>query len=174
MIKRSDYNLSRLSKDEKKVKMNKYPPYGIIWESMMSDVGDIKGGIRQVDPCHYNGYYMLPLIVTTLHGKIKNEILSKIVGDATNKNMINFICRYTFVTRAYNQNSTHTAVAEYLPDVKAEYLNMCKETHQVIPVAVILMTMYNACCMFQTNNTDNGNCHKLPYSSYEPVILEKD
>ena len=20
----------------------------------------------------------------------------------------------------------------------------------------------------------NGNCHKLPYSSYEPVILEKD
>jgi hypothetical protein len=21
---------------------------------------------------------------------------------------------------------------------------------------------------------DNGNCHKLPYSSYEPVILEKD
>jgi hypothetical protein len=23
-------------------------------------------------------------------------------------------------------------------------------------------------------DTDNGNCHKLPYSSYKPVILEKD
>ncbi len=22
--------------------------------------------------------------------------------------------------------------------------------------------------------TYNGNCHELPYSSYEPVILEKD
>ncbi len=25
-----------------------------------------------------------------------------------------------------------------------------------------------------TTNMNNGNCHKLPYSSYEPVILEKD
>ena len=23
-------------------------------------------------------------------------------------------------------------------------------------------------------HTNNGNCHELPYSSYEPVILEKD
>jgi hypothetical protein len=42
MTKRSDYNLSRLSKEGKKVKMNKYPPYGNKWESMMLDVGDIK------------------------------------------------------------------------------------------------------------------------------------
>jgi hypothetical protein len=26
----------------------------------------------------------------------------------------------------------------------------------------------------QTNEEYNGNCHKLPYSSYKPVILEKD
>jgi hypothetical protein len=38
-----------------------------------------------VDPYFYNGYLMLPSIVTILHAKIKNEILSKIVGDATNK-----------------------------------------------------------------------------------------
>jgi hypothetical protein len=122
---------------------------------MTLDVGDIKGGIRRVDPRHYNGYYMLPLIVTILHGKIKNEIPSKIVRDATNKNMINFIRQYAFVTRAYNQNSTRPVVAEYLPDVKAEYLNMCKGTYQVIPVAVFLMTMYNACFMYQTVNTNN-------------------
>jgi hypothetical protein len=48
-------------------------------------------------------------------------------------------------------------VAEYLPEVKAEYLNMCKGTYQVIPVAVfiIIMMLYNACFMFQTNKTDN-------------------
>ena len=69
--------------------------------------------------------------------------------------MINFTCRYAFLTRAYNQNSTHTAVAEYLPDVKAEYLNSCKGTYQVIPVAVFIMTFYNACFMFQTDKTNN-------------------
>ncbi len=46
MTKQSDYNLSKLSKEEKKVKINNYPPYGIKWDSMKSDVGDIKGGIR--------------------------------------------------------------------------------------------------------------------------------
>jgi hypothetical protein len=98
---------------------------------------------------------MLPSIITVLHAKIKNEIPSKIAGDATNKNTINFIRRYAFLTRAYNQNSTHPAVAEYLPEVKAEYLNMCKGTYQVIPVAVFIMTMYNACFMFQTGKIDN-------------------
>ena len=112
---------------------------------MTSDVGGIKGGLRKFDLRFYNGYQMLPSILTILHAKIKNEIPSKIVRDATNKNMINFICRYKFVTRAYNQNSTHPAVAEYLPDIKVEHLNMCKGTYQVIPVAVFLMTMYNAC-----------------------------
>jgi hypothetical protein len=85
MTKQSDYNLSKLSKEEKKVKINNYPLYGIKWDSMMLDVGDIKGGIKQVDSRHYNGYYMLPLIVTILHGKIKNEIPSKIGRDATNE-----------------------------------------------------------------------------------------
>ncbi len=46
-------------------------------------------------------------------------------------------------------------MAEYLPEVKAEYLNMCKGTYQVIPVAVFIMTLYNACFMFQTYKTDN-------------------
>ncbi len=77
MTKISEYNLSNLSEEEKKVKINKYPPYAIQWEGMMSDVGDIKGGVRKVDPRFYNGYQMLPLIVTILHTKIKNEIPSK-------------------------------------------------------------------------------------------------
>ncbi len=98
--------LSELTDEEKKIKINKYPPYGILWEGMTLDVGGIKGGVRKVDLRVYNGYQMLPSIVTILHAKIKNEIPSKIVADATNKNMINFICRYAFLTRAYNQNRT--------------------------------------------------------------------
>jgi hypothetical protein len=122
---------------------------------MTSDVGGIKKGVRKVDPPFYNGYLMIPSIITMLHAKIKKKIPSKIVSDPTNKKMINFTCRYAFLTRAYNQNSTHTAVAEYLPEVKAEYLNTCKGTYQVIPVAVFIMTLYNACFMFQKDKMDN-------------------
>jgi hypothetical protein len=155
MTKRHKYTLSELSEEEKKIKINEYPPYAIHWEGMAADVGGSKNGVRKVDPRFYNRYLMLPSIITMLHAKIKKEIPSKIVSDPTNKEMINFTCRYAFLTRAYNQNSTHTAVAEYLPDVKAEYLNSCKGTYQVIPVAVFIMTLYNACFMFQTDKTDN-------------------
>ena len=155
MTKRNKYTLSELSEEEKKIKINEYPPYAIHWEGMTADVGGSKNGVRNVDPRFYNGYLMLPSIITMLHAKIKKELPSKIVSYPTNKQMINFTCRYAFLTRAYNQNSTHTAVAEYLPDVKAEYLNSCKGIYQVIPVAVFIMTLYNACFMFQTDKTDN-------------------
>jgi len=155
MTNRSSFVLSTLSEEEKRIRINKNPPYAITFEGMTSDVGQIINGVRKVDPRHFNGYLMIPSIVTVLHAKIKNEMPSKIVADPTNKHMINFICRYAFLTRAYNQNSTHPVVAEYLPEVRAEYLNMCKGTYQVIPVAVFIMTLYNACFMYQTDNTDN-------------------
>ena len=155
MTRRNKYTLSELSEEEKRIKINDYPPYAIQWEGMTSDVGPIKKSIRKVDPRFYNGYLMLPSIITMLHAKMKKEIPSKIVSDTTNKAMINFTCRYAFLTRAYNQNSTHMAVAEYLPEVKAEYLNSCKGIYQVIPLAVFVMTLYNACFMFQNEKTDN-------------------
>jgi hypothetical protein len=45
MTKRSKYNLSDLSEEEKKNKMNKYLPCAIQWEGMTLDVRDIKGGV---------------------------------------------------------------------------------------------------------------------------------
>ncbi len=114
---------------------------------------------------------MLPSVITILHAKIKKEIPSNFVSDPTNKKMINFTCRYTFLTRAYNQNSTHTAVAEYLPEVKAEYLNTCKGTYQVIPVAVFIMTLYNACFMFQKDKMDNLLIKTLEQFDMMPNVL---
>ncbi len=84
MAKRLKYYLLDLTEEKKKVKINKYPPYAIQWEGMTSDVSDCKGGVRKVDLRFYNGYLMLPSIVTVLHAKTKNEIPLKIVGDATN------------------------------------------------------------------------------------------
>ncbi len=45
MTKRSKCTLLELKEEEKKIKINKYPPYRILWEGMTSDVGGIKGGV---------------------------------------------------------------------------------------------------------------------------------
>jgi hypothetical protein len=127
MTRRSKYTLSdELTEEETKFQIYDYPPYAIQWEGMTMDVGGTKNAVRKVDPRFYNGYLMLPSIITMLHAKIKKEIPSEIVSDPSNKAMINFPCRYAFPTKAYNQNSTHTSVVDYLPEVKSEYLNMCK------------------------------------------------
>ncbi len=54
-------------------------------------------------------------------------------------------------------NAVHGAVTTYLPELTTEiaYLNGCKGVHQIIPVAVFLMTLYNACFMFQTDKSVN-------------------
>ncbi len=54
---------------------------------------EVKNGVRNVDPHSYNGYLMLPSIITMLHAKIKKELPSKIVSYPTNKQMINFTCQ---------------------------------------------------------------------------------
>jgi hypothetical protein len=88
---------------------------------------------------------------------MKNELISNIACDDTNEKMINLICRYAYVTRAYNQNYLHAGIKLYLPELDAEnfYQNMCRGTNQILPITVFLMTMYNACFMFQINKTEN-------------------
>ncbi len=72
------------------------------------DVGGTKNAVRKVDPSFYNRYHMLPSIITMLHAKIKKEIPTKIVSDATNKAMINFTCRYAFLEQEPTIKTVHT------------------------------------------------------------------
>ncbi len=92
MTRRNKYTLSELSEEEKNNQINEYPPYAIQWKGMTTDVGAIKKLVRRVDPRFYNGYLMLPSIITMLHAKITKEIPSKIVSDPINQAMINFTC----------------------------------------------------------------------------------
>ena len=137
--------------------VNSYPPYGISYKSMSIDVGDVIKSRRKVDPRHYNAFDLLPRIITILHAKETNELISKTAQKQSNTAMINFVCRYGYGTREYNQNSLHAAALRYLPDIYTDnsYLNNCKGIYQVMPVAVFLMTCYNAGFMFQIDKTDN-------------------
>ncbi len=137
--------------------VNPYPPYAISYKSVSIDVDEVTKSRRKVDPRHYNAFDLLPKIITILHAKETNELISKTAQKQTNTAMINFVCRYGYGTREYNQNSLHAAALTYLPDIYSDnsYLNNYKGIYQVMPVAVFLMTCYNACFMFQIDKTDN-------------------
>jgi hypothetical protein len=136
---------------------NPYPPYTISYKSMTVDVGQAVKGERKLDPWHYNAFDLIPQIVTVLFAKANNKPMSSMIGDSTNKAIINFICRYGYATKPFNQNAVHGAVTAYLPEVtsKMTYLNNCKGVYQVIQVAVFLIKLYDACFMFQTDKSVN-------------------
>ena len=158
MYRSSDYAILDINPPGLESAMvNSYPPYAISYKSMSIDVGDVIKSRRKVDPRHYNAFDLLPRKITILHAKETNELISKTAQKQSNTAMVNFVCRYGYGTREYNQNSLHTAALTYLPDIYTDnsYLNNCKGIYQVMPVAVFLMTCYNACFMFQIDKTDN-------------------
>ncbi len=145
------------SPDFQSAVVNSYPPYAISYKSMLIDVGEVIKSRQKVDLCHYNAFDLLPRIITILHAKETNELISKMAEKQSNTAMINFVCRYAYATREYNQNLLHSAALTYLPDIYTDnsYLNICKGIYQVMPVAVFLMTCYNTCFMFQIDKTNN-------------------
>ncbi len=48
MTNRSSFVLSTLSEEEKRIRINKNPPYAITFKGMMSDVGLIINGVRKL------------------------------------------------------------------------------------------------------------------------------
>ncbi len=137
--------------------VNSYPPYAISYKSMTVNVGEVIKYRRKVDPRHYNAFDLLPRIITILHSKETNKLISKMAEKQSNTAMINFVCRYAYATREYNQNSLHSAALTHLPDIYSDnsHLNNCKGIYQAMPVAVFLMTCYNTCFMFQIDKNDN-------------------
>ena len=125
---------------------------------MSIDVGKVVKSRQKVDPHHYNAFVLLPRIITILHAKETNELILKTAEKQSNTAMINFVSRYAYATREYNQNLLHLAALTYLPDIiyaDNTHLNNCKGIHRLMHVAVFLMTCYNACFMFQIDKTEN-------------------
>ncbi len=63
---------------------NASPPYGIFYKSMTVTVRKIEKGHRRLDQRHVNGYNMIPIIVTILNAKKKNDIIPNVVSDDLN------------------------------------------------------------------------------------------
>jgi hypothetical protein len=96
--------------NKEKFPKNTSPTYGIFYKSITVTVGKIEKGCKRVDQRHLNGYNMIPIIVTILHAKKKNEIIPNVVSDDLNHQIIIYICRYIYATKLHNQNTLHPAV----------------------------------------------------------------
>ena len=126
------------------------PLYAIHFENVTSDVGMIQNNSRKIDAKHYNGYLIIPRIVYHLTSKSRNSLLNKCFGKPMEVGMINFIAQYGNFMRRLPYLKIHWAYCKYF-DISAIYVNECTSDAHIIPVTMFLVTLYNACFMFQCN-----------------------
>jgi hypothetical protein len=132
------------------------PLYGITLDSVTTDVGLIDtGGIRKVDTRHYNGYLLVPGLVYHMSSKIKKIRINELYGNPIEVGIINYITRYGPNTRLKPFVKLHGAFSNYVEMMEVTYINECTGEFQIIPVTIFLVTLYNACWMFQRKNESN-------------------
>lgn len=144
------------SKGQQKMKPTKFPPYGIHWENLTCDVGPIeKGGLRCIDVRHYNAYLIIPQIVYHLSSKLVNEPLHNRLGQDRELQMIRFLTRYGYATRASPYLKIHGAYSKYTDIKQTAYINSCDEWNRIVPVTLFLVTLFNASFMYHENCREN-------------------
>jgi hypothetical protein len=82
------------------------------------------------------------------------------VNDEAHAKIISFICRYQYWTEPSTNNKVHPALIKYCSSSTSEFkkkffINNLMGYDRVVPVTIILVTMYNACMLYQNNKTTN-------------------
>jgi hypothetical protein len=102
-----------------------------------------------------NAYQIIPRIVDTLRARLSGILVKDILNNIEITNAIQYITRYCYATRSAPFTTMHRTCADYNITHKP-WLNSCEGDNEVIPVTVLLVSMYNACYTFQSNdNRDN-------------------
>jgi hypothetical protein len=131
------------------------PPNRITFRSITTDVLPIKNGTQKLDVCHMNAYQIIPGIVYTLQARLSGILVKDILNNVEITNAIQYITRYCYATRSAPFTTMHGACVDYNITHKP-WLNSCEGDDEVIPVTVLLVSMYNACYTFQSDdNRDN-------------------
>ncbi len=132
------------------------PPYGITFDSVTTELGPIETeGMRKVDARHYNGYLLVPGLVYQMSLKIKNIRINELYGNPPEVGIINYIARYGPYTRLKPFVKLHGAFSNYVEMTEVSYINECTGVFQIIPLTIFLVTLYNACWMFQRKKESN-------------------
>ncbi len=82
------------------------------------------------------------------------------VNDENNDKITSYMCRNQYWTKAVTNNKVHPALMQYSPSNGAEFktiyfINNLLGHDQLVPVTILLVTMYNACMIYPNDKTTN-------------------
>jgi hypothetical protein len=131
------------------------PPYALALENVTMDVQPISShGQRNIHARHYNVFLLTPGIVYHMTSKIQNSLLNGRYGNLFEVGIINFITRFGNYMQKTPYLKIHGAYSKYI-NMMATYVNGCGGKEQIIPVAMFLVMLYNACFMYQSDKRSN-------------------
>jgi hypothetical protein len=144
-------NTNSLNCIDKKKDTKMTPPYALALENVTTDVGPISShGQRKIDVRDYNGFLLTPGSVYHMTSKIQNSLLNDCYGNPFKVGIINFITRFGNYMRKTLYLKIHGAYSKY-NNMMATSINGCGGKEQIIPVTMILVMLYNACFMYQSD-----------------------
>jgi hypothetical protein len=103
---------------------------------------------------HYNGFLLTPVIVYHIASKMQNSLLSDHYRNPFKVGIINFITRFMNYMRKCPHLKIHGAYSKYI-NMMATYINGCTGEEKIVPVAMFLVMLYNACFMYQKDKKSN-------------------
>jgi hypothetical protein len=138
------------------------PPVGLHFKIFKEDVPaetTKNKGEKYLDAGHINAFILTPPITTILNAKLQNKPLRSMINDENNAKITSYICRFQYWTKAVTNNKVHPALIKYSLSgaefKKKKIINNLLGNDQVVPVTIFLVTMYNACMLYQKDNTTN-------------------
>jgi hypothetical protein len=103
-----------------------------------------------------NGYLIILGTVYHLSTKLQKGVTHDHLGQDTEVKLIEFLTQFGYATRKSKTVQLHVAHTHYCSDVNGtKYIQGCDGIHCIIPVTLFLLSLYNACFMFQHNKTTN-------------------
>ena len=149
-------HLSLTSKVKDAPEITCSPPHRITLKNITEDVLPITKGTQNVDVRQINAYQIIPGLVYTLYSKLSGHILKEILNNDEVVNIINYVTRYCYATRSSPYVTMHGACQDYRIPIK-QFLNSCEGELEIIPVTVLLVSMYNSCYTFQRETDKREN-----------------
>ncbi len=97
----------------------------------------------------------MPRLVYHLSTKLKNKAIHNHIGKKEEVELIKFLTRYGYATRAASFCKIHGAYGRYTNMQNIVYINNCEGWNRIIPVTVFLVMLFNACFMYQPKADTN-------------------
>ncbi len=133
-----------------------YPPYGITYDSLTTNVGFFDRQVRKIDIQHYNAYLLVPRLDYQLSTMLKSNVIFNHIGKSKEVKLVRFLTRYGYATRAAPFCKLYGAYGRYTNIQNVNYINNCKDWNRIIPVTVFLVMFFNACFMYQPKEPKAG------------------